>query len=85
MEYGSTYYIMHGRDIMTPREQAQLQAETAMTGFIAYSKRTVYVILLVLFVVVILFNNGVETGPNATGSGYNGEQYNPSNLNVTKK
>ena len=45
----STYYITHGRDIMTPREQAQLQAETAMTGFIAYSKRTVYVIIAVLF------------------------------------
>ena len=45
MEYGSTYCITHGRDIMTPREQAQLQAETAMTGFIEYSKRTVYAIL----------------------------------------
>ena len=85
MEYGSTYYITHGRDIMTPREQAQLQAETAMTGFLEYSKRTVYVILALLFVVVVIFNNGVETGPNATGSGYNGEQYSPSNLNVTKK
>ena len=70
---------------MTPREQAQLQAETAMMGFIHYSKRTVYVILLVLFLVVVVFNNGVETGENATGSGYNGEQYSPSNLNVTKK
>ena len=70
---------------LEPREQAQLQAETAMKGFLEYSKRTVYVILALLFVVVILFNNGVETGPNATGSGYNGEQYSPSNLNVTKK
>jgi len=70
---------------MTPREQAQLQAEVAMTGFLQYSKRTVYVILFLLFVVVVLFNSGVETGPNSTGSGYNGEQYNPSNLNVTKK
>ena len=85
MEYGSTYCITHGRDIMTPREQAQLQAETAMTGFLEYSKRTLYVILALLFVVVVIFNNGVETGPNATGSGYNGEQYSPSNLNVTKK
>ena len=67
---------------LTPREQAQLQAETAMTGFLEYSKRTVYVILLVLFVVVVIFNNGVETGPNATGSGYNGEQYSPSNIKV---
>ena len=29
-----------------------------------------------LCVVVFACNNGVETGPNATGSGYNGEQYN---------
>ena len=67
---------------LTPREQAQLQAETAMTGFIHYSKRTLYVILALLFLVVVIFNNGVETGPGATGSGYNGEQYSPSNLKV---
>ena len=70
---------------LEPREQAQLQAEVAMANFLLFSKRTVYVILALLFVVVILFNNGVETGPNATGSGYNGEQYSPSNLSVTKK
>ena len=37
---------------------------------------------LFLCVVVFACNNGVETGPNATGSGYNGEQYSPSNLKV---
>ena len=69
---------------LEPREQAQLQAETAMRGFLEYSKRTVYVILALLFAVVILFNSGVESGPNATGSGYNGEQYSPSNLSTKK-
>ena len=38
-----------------------------------------------LCVVVFACNNGVETGSNATGSGYNGEQYNPGNLNVKDK
>lgn len=70
---------------LEPREQAQLQAEVAMSSFIRYSKNTVYVILALLFVVVVLANNGVETGSGATGSGYNGEQYNPSGLSVTKK
>ena len=35
-----------------------------------------------LLVVVIGCNSGVETGKGKTGSQYNGEQYNPSNLNV---
>ena len=35
-----------------------------------------------LVVVVVGCNSGVEEGPNATGSGYNGEQYSPSNLKV---
>ena len=29
--------------------------------------------------------NGVETGPDKTGSQYNGEQYAPENLNVKDK
>ena len=69
---------------LEPREQAQLQAEVAMKGFLEYSKKTVYVILALLFVVVVLSNSGVETGPNATGSGYNGEQYAPSGLSTKK-
>ena len=68
--------------MMTPREQAQLQAEVAMNGFIQASKRALIWILLVLCLVVFACNIGVETGPNATGSKYNGEQYNPSNLNI---
>lgn len=67
---------------MTPREQAQLQAEVAMTGFIQWSKRVTLWSAFFLCVVVFACNNGVETGPNATGSGYNGEQYSPSNVKV---
>ena len=41
---------------------------------------------LYFYVLLYLFcNSGVETGPGATGSGYNGEQYSPSNLNVKDK
>ena len=69
---------------MTPREQAQLQAEVAMTGFIHWTKRVVLWSTIFLCVVVFACNNGVETGPGATGSGYNGDQYSPSNLSVDK-
>ena len=68
--------------MMTPREQAQLQAEVAMNGFLEFCKRGSVWIVITLCIVVFACNNGVETGPDATGSKYNGEQYNPSNLNV---
>lgn len=64
--------------MMTPREQAQLQAEVAMNGFILWSKRATLWSIIALCVVVFACNNGVETGPNKTGSGYNGEQYDPT-------
>ena len=67
---------------MTPREQAQLQSEVAMTGFIQWTKRVVLYALIFLAIVLFECNNGVETGPNATGSKYNGEQYDPQNLKV---
>ncbi len=67
---------------MTPKEQAQLQAEVAMTGFIQMSKRVTLYSAIFLCVVMFACNNGVETGKNKTGSQYNGDQYNPSNLNV---
>ena len=38
--------------------------------------------IIFLMVVVVGCNSGVETGDNKTGSGYNGEQYAPTNLNV---
>ena len=67
---------------MTPREQAQLQSEVAMNGFLQFCKRGSVWIVITLCIVVFACNNGVETGPDATGSKYNGEQYNPSNLKV---
>jgi len=70
--------------MMDPKEQAQLQAEVAMTGFIQWTKRVVLYSLIFLCVVMFACNNGVETGEGKTGSQYNGEQYNPSNLNVKK-
>ena len=66
---------------MTPAEQAQKQAEEAMDGFILWSKRACFWIAVSLLLVVVACNNGVD----GTGSGYNGEQYNPSNLNTQEK
>jgi hypothetical protein len=68
----NTFY-QHRASNMTPRQQAQQQAEEAMDGFIRYSKRACAWIGIGLFVVVIGCNNGVD----GTGSGYNGEQYSP--------
>ena len=68
-----------------PRVEAQAEAERTFEQFMLYTKRvTIY---SVIFLMIVLFgcNNGVETGPNATGSQYNGEQYAPSNLNVKDK
>ena len=67
---------------MTPKEIAQKQAEEAMDGFIFWSKRATLWSAFFLCVVVFACNSGVETGPNATGRGYNGDQYSPTNLKV---
>jgi hypothetical protein len=69
---------------MSPAEQAQKQAEVAMDGFILWSKRVTLWSAFFLVLVVVGCNSGVETGPKSTGSGYNGEQYSPSNLSVKK-
>jgi hypothetical protein len=64
-----------------PRVEAQLEAERTFEKFIKYSKYGVYASLAFLLVVANC-NFGVEDGANKTGSGYNGEQYAPTNLNV---
>ena len=69
---------------MTPSKAAEIEAKKTFELFILWTKRIVLISFLFLMVVVVACNNGVETGKNATGSKYNGEQYNPSNLKVKK-
>ena len=68
---------------MTPREMAQQEAEATYKQFLVWCKRTVYIVIAGLLLVASC-NFGVETGPGATGSGYNGEQYAPENLSTKK-
>ena len=63
---------------MTPREEAQLEAEKTFETFMLYSKRSVMWIIFGLIVVVVGCNSGVD----GTQGGYNGEQYHPSILSV---
>ena len=66
---------------MTPREAAQIEAEKTFEMFILWSKRVTIYAIIFLMIVVFGCNSGVETGPNKTGSQYNGEVYSPMNLN----
>ena len=63
---------------MDTREAAQAQAETAFAGFMLWSKRVALWSCIFLAIVVFGCNAGVEKG---TYPAYNGEQYNPSNMN----
>jgi hypothetical protein len=66
----------------TPKESAQSEAEKTFDQFMLWTKRVTFISALFLCVVVVGCNSGVETGKNKTGSQYNGEQYDPYNLNV---
>ena len=66
---------------MTPIEMAQAEAEKTFEMFIMWSKRVTIYAIIFLMIVVFGCNSGVETGPNKTGSQYNGESYSPMNLN----
>ena len=66
------------------RQAAQEEAERTFEMFMVWTKRTCLAFGLFGAVVVFGCNSGVETGPDATGSKYNGEQYAPMNLNVKK-
>ena len=68
--------------LMTPRESAQLEAERTFESFMFWTKRVSLYSAFILLAVVVGCNSGVEDGPNKTGSQYNGEQYNPTNLKV---
>jgi len=70
------------RMVEDPKVAAQTEAEKTFEQFIVWTKRVTLYALIFLCVVVFACNSGVETGPNATGSKYNGEQYNPENLKV---
>ena len=65
------------------RQAAQDEAERAFAGFMKFSKWTTYAAIAFLLAVASC-NFGVEEGPNATGSGYDGSVYSPSNLNGCK-
>ena len=60
---------------MDPKAEAQAEAERTFEMFMLWTKRVTITSIFFLLVVVVGCNSGVETGPNATGSGYNGEQY----------
>ena len=68
---------------MSPREEAQIEAEKTFDQFIVWCKRVSLYSAIVLAVVVVGCNSGVETGKGKTGSQYNGEVYSP--MNVGKK
>ena len=63
------------------RATAQKEAEKTFEQFIVWSKRVTLWSIIFLLVVVVGCNSGVE---DDTYPAYNGEQYNPSNLNVKK-
>jgi hypothetical protein len=63
------------------RAAAQKEAEKTFEQFIVWSKRVTLWSIIFLLVVVVGCNSGVE---DDTYPAYNGEQYNPSNLNVKK-
>ena len=63
---------------LDPREAAQKEAEKTFEEFILWTKRVVYASIFGVLVVVVGCNSGVD----GTQRGYNGEQYNPSNLSV---
>ena len=67
---------------MTPREEAQIEAEKTFEMFTMWSKRITIYAIIFLMIVVFGCNSGVEVGPNKTGSQYNGEAYSPMNLNI---
>lgn len=66
-----------------PRAEAQTEAVQTFGEFIKWSKWTVYG-ALAFFLAVTSCNFGVETGPNKTGSQYDGSVYAPTNLNGCK-
>ena len=61
---------------MTPRDQAQIEAEKTFNLFIMWSKRVTLWSIVFLLIVVVGCNSGVQD--KDTYPGYNGEQYAPT-------
>ena len=61
---------------MTPREQAQIEAENTFNAFIIWSKRITLWSIVFLLIVVVGCNSGVQD--KDAYPGYNGEQYDPT-------
>ena len=61
---------------MTPREQAQIEAENTFNEFIVWSKRVTLWSIVFLLIVVVGCNSGVQD--KDIYPGYNGEQYDPT-------
>tara|TARA_R100000951_G_scaffold17248_3_gene13768 strand:- start:1136 stop:1324 length:189 start_codon:yes stop_codon:yes gene_type:complete len=61
---------------MTPREQAQIEAENTFNEFILWSKRVTLWAIVFLLIVVVGCNSGVQD--KDIYPGYNGEQYDPT-------
>ena len=70
-------------DMADPRPEAQAEAERTMVGFIRWTKITLWG-SLAFFLAVASCDFGNETGPNRTGSQYDGSVYDPQNLNGCK-
>ncbi len=66
---------------LDPKASAQEEAEKTFEAFMMWTKRVVMYSAIFLGIVVFGCNSGVETGKGKTGSQYNGEQYDPYNLN----
>tara|TARA_Y100000389_G_scaffold60372_1_gene56556 strand:- start:15884 stop:16072 length:189 start_codon:yes stop_codon:yes gene_type:complete len=61
---------------MTPREEAQIEAENTFNEFILWSKRVTLWAIVFLLIVVVGCNSGVQD--KDIYPGYNGEQYDPT-------
>ena len=72
--------MVMGKEKMTPRESAQMEAEKRFDAFMVWSKRITIWAAIFLMIVVFGCNSGVETGAGKTGSGYNGDVYAPINM-----
>ena len=68
---------MYGLYSMTPREQAQIQAEKAFEGFMGYFQRIVIVCIVSLIFIALVSDFKTPTN-------YNGEAYAPMNVGKMK-